>query len=152
MTLNCSTEDVLDIIHDADQTHLWMRNAETVEVLKVVDDKEWYVHTILDTPWPFSKQDMVSKYTIVKSPDKDIVRVLIVKEDKLLPPLQEIDRLDSFSAVWIIESVKKNRVKVTFTTTSTKPPKYPSWAQDPVVRKVFTSNLRNFKALINNKS
>ena len=152
MTLNCSVNDVINLIHDDKRTHLWMKDAELVEVLKVTSNNEWYVHTILDTPWPFSKQDMVSKYKIVRNPDNKITRIFILKEDKLLPPIRDIDRLDTFNAEWVIEHINNNKVKVTFTTTSTKPPKYPSWAQDPVVRKVFTSNLKNFKALLNNKS
>lgn len=151
MTLNCSVEDVLNLIHDSKRTQLWMESAEQVEIIKVVNDNTWYVHTILDTPWPFSKQDMVSKYSVIRDIDSKNVRVLIEKNNALLPPIQDIDRLDSFNAEWIIEYVKENKVKVTFTTISTKPPEYPSWAQDPVVRKVFTTNLKNFKSLLNNK-
>ena len=152
MTLNCSVGDIINLIHDEKRTHLWMKSAELVEVLKVVNGNEWYVHTVLDTPWPFSKQDMVSRYKIETSSDSKVTRVFINKEDKLLSPLEGIDRLDTFNAEWVIENIKEGKVKVTFTTTSTKPPEYPSWAQDPVVRKVFTSNLKNFKALLNSKS
>jgi len=149
MVLNCSVTEVLNLICDTKRTHLWMRNAEQVDKLKTVSDKEWYVHTILDTPWPFNKQDIVSKYTIVDNAETDVIMVVIVKEDKLLPPQKDIDRLDTFSAVWTIEKVKKNRVKVSFTTKSTKPPKYPSWVQDPIVRNVFFNNMKNFKYLLN---
>lgn len=152
MHINCSISDVINLIHNDKQTHLWMKSAERVEVLKIVSNNEWYVHTILDTPWPFSKQDMVSRYRVETNKETKITRVFINQDGKLLPPIEDIDRLDTFNAVWVIEQVKEGKVKVTFTTTSTKPPEYPSWAQDPVVRKVFTSNLKNFKTLLNNKS
>lgn len=149
MTLRCSVDEVLELISDSKRTHLWMSNVEAVKVIKSVTADEWYVHTILDAPWPFNKQDMVSKYHIVENADHTYAKVFIEKEDNLLPPQNEMDRLDTFNAEWIIEQVKEGKVKVTFTTKSTKPPKYPSWAQDPVVRKVFFDNLKNFKAIVN---
>ncbi len=152
MTLNCSADDVLNLIEDTQRTGQWMDDVDEVKRLRTVDDKEWFVHTILDTPWPFNKQDMVSKYDVIRDDVHNIIRVLITKEDKLLPPQKGIDRLDTFNAEWVIEKVKDNKVKVTFTTKSTQPPKYPSWAQDPVVRKVFSNNLKNFKAIINKAS
>jgi len=149
MTLNCSMDEVIALISDANRTQLWMSNAEEVKVLKTVNKNEWYVHTVLDAPWPFNKQDMVSKYQVVNDPKKEIVSIIIEKDEKLLPPQKNMDRLDTFSAEWTIEQVKENKVRVTFTTKSTQPPKYPTWAQDPVVRRVFSTNLKNFKALIN---
>ncbi len=150
MILKCTIEEALSLICDAKRTHLWMQDTEQVKILKIVSDKKWYVHTILDTPWPFNKQDMVSKYSVINDAESGLIKVLIEKEDKLLPKQENIDRLDTFNAIWTIEQVKKNKIKVTFTTKSTKPPKYPSWVQDPIVRNVFFNNLKNFKALINN--
>ena len=150
MTLNCSVEDVISLISDTEKTHLWMANVEQVKKLKTVSSDIWYVHTIIDTPWPFNKQDMVSSYQILRDENGANAKILIKKVDNLLPPQQNIDRLDTFNAEWTIEKVKDNKVKVTFTTKSTKPPKYPSWAQDPVIRKVFFNNLKNFKSILNN--
>lgn len=147
MTLNCSIEEVIELIANVDKIPFWMCNVESSKRVKTVNENTWYVHTILDAPWPFDKQDMVSKYDVRRK--DNLASVIIVKEDKLVPPQKDIERLDTFSAEWVIEQVKENKVKVTFTTKSTQPPKYPSWAQDPVVRKVFSSNLKNFKALIN---
>ena len=149
MTLNCSVDEVVKLISDVNRTHLWMNNVDRVKVLKAVNNNEWYVHTILDAPWPFNKQDMVSKYSVVKNSKKNLVTILIEQDNTLLAPQKDIDRLDTFSAEWVIEQVKENKVRVTFTTKSTQPPKYPTWAQDPVVRKVFFTNLKNFKGLIN---
>jgi hypothetical protein len=149
MTLNCSVDEVVKLISDVNRTHLWMSNVDRVKVLKAINNNEWYVHTILDAPWPFNKQDMVSKYSVVKNSKKDLVSIIIEQDNTLLAPQKDIDRLDTFSAEWVIEQVKENKVRVTFTTKSTQPPKYPAWAQDPVVRKVFFTNLKNFKGLIN---
>jgi hypothetical protein len=152
MIINCSVNDVINLIKDTKRTPLWMKDAEQVKKLKVEGDNIWYVHTILDTPWPFNKQDMVSRYDIKEDKDHKTVRILISQDDKLVPKIKGVDRLDTFNAEWDITYIKGNKVKVTFTTISTKPPKYPSWAQDPVVRRVFINNLKNFKNLLNNKN
>jgi hypothetical protein len=124
-----------------------MKNAESVKRIKIINQNEWVVYTIIDTPWPFSRQDMVTKYKVIKL-SSNIIKVKIEQASSLLPKKEDMDRLDTFTAEWVIIPTDKNTVKVSFTTLSTKPPKYPSWAQDPVVRRVFASNMRNFKHLL----
>ncbi len=146
MTINCDAQKVIDLIADEKRTHLWMNNVESVKMLKHLSAEHWIQRTVLDAPWPFNKQDMVSDYTVTKT-DKLIV-IKITPANNEFPCQKGIERLDTFVAKWEIEPAGKNNVKVTFTTTSTIPPKYPAMVQDPVVRKVFVSNLRNFKKLI----
>jgi len=148
MNLNCSVEEILALISDASKTHLWMDNVESVTVIKTVSPVEWYVQTNLDAPWPFGKQDMVSKYEVCKDPTNSDVIVYISPNNNLLPKKTDCNRLDTFYAKWEIMPSDKGKVKVIFTTKSTIPPEYPAWAQDPVVRKVFFANLRNFKSIL----
>jgi len=152
MTLHSTVEEVVKLISDASKAHLWMSNVEDVKILKNVSSTEWFQRTVLDAPWPFSKQDMVSRYIIECDTNNEKVTIKILRETKLFPKQEGVDRLDSFNAEWVIENVKENKVKITFTTKSTKPPKYPAWAQDPVVRNMFFSNLKNFKKVILEKS
>lgn len=152
MTLHSTVEEVVKLISDASKAHLWMSNVEDVKILKSVSSTEWYQRTVLDAPWPFSKQDMVSRYIVERDSKNDKVIIKILRETKLFPKQKGVDRLDSFNAEWIVENVKESKVKITFTTKSTKPPKYPAWAQDPVVRNMFFSNLKNFKKVILEKS
>lgn len=150
MTLHCSVEEVIELISDISKTQLWMNNVEKVEVIKSVSVKEWYQRTVLDAPWPFNKQDMVSRYMVDHNKEKNEARVSILRETNLYPKQDGVDRLDSFNAEWEIVAVNENKVKVTFTTKSTRPPEYPCWVQDPVVRNMFFSNLKNFKKLLAN--
>lgn len=152
MTLHSTVDEVVKLISDASKAHLWMSNVEDVKVLKSVSSTEWYQRTVLDAPWPFSKQDMVSRYIVEHDTQNKKAIIKILRETKLFPKQEGVDRLDSFNAEWIVENVKENKVKITFTTKSTKPPKYPAWAQDPVVRNMFFSNLKNFKKVILEKS
>ncbi len=148
MNLNCSNDEILALISDASKTHLWMSNVESVKVIKTISSDEWYVHTKLNAPWPFGAQDMVSKYQVTRDNNKNVLKVLISPVDNLLPKQKDVERLDTFFAEWELLTTERRKVKVTFTTKSTVPPEYPSWVQDPVVRKVFFANLRNFKSIL----
>lgn len=148
MTLNCSKEEVIELIGDATKTHLWMNNVESVNVIEKTSDQEWYIRTVLNAPWPFGRHDMVSKYTIHKNNKGNKTTIYIHQANHKFPKQEGVDRLDSFVAKWEVVETNKNNVKVSFTTCSTKPPEYPAWMQDPVVRKVFLSNLRNFKRMV----
>lgn len=146
MVLKCSISQVANLVADNHKTHLWMSNVEQAQLLKKPNPQEWYVHTVIDAPWPFNKQDMVSRYERHDFNDKTIIT--ISHANGLVPLKEDVTRLDSFNAEWQIEQLSPGKVRVTFTTKSTKPPEYPCWMQDPVVRKVFFSNLRNFKSLV----
>lgn len=148
MNLDCSEKEILALIADETKTHLWMSNVESVKLIKKVSETEWYVHTQLSAPWPFGKQDMVSKYEVISNPADNTVKVLISPVNNLLPKQKEVERLETFFAEWELKTTERGKVKVTFTTKSTVPPEYPSWVQDPVVRKVFFANLRNFKSVL----
>ncbi|MBI9066188.1 MAG: hypothetical protein JEZ09_02775 [Salinivirgaceae bacterium] len=148
MTLRCSADEVLSLISNASRNREWMSNVEEVKVIKRSNDSDWVVHTILDVPWPFNKQDMVSNYKVTRNIVTGEIIVLVLSEKTLLPKHKDFDRLDTFNAEWVIKPCGNNKAKVTFTTKSTRPPEYPSWVQDPVVRKMFMTNLKNLKTLL----
>ncbi len=145
MNINCDATAALMLIADANRTKNWMSNVENVEILKQVSQNNWYQRTVLNTPWPFNKQDMVSEYLVLHDTINNIITVKITPADNIMPKQKGIDRLNTFTAEWQIEQTKRGNTKITFTTSSTVPPEYPVWVQDPVVRKVFLSNLRGFK-------
>jgi len=145
MTLNCSIDDIINVISDVSKTHVWMSYVEKSNVLKRSNENEWFVYTLLNAPWPFGRQDMVSKYQVIRDDSKHSARILITRDMNLYPKQKGIDRLDTFNAYWELSAGENNTVNVTFTTKSTEPPKYPAWIQDPVVRKVFLSNLEHLK-------
>jgi hypothetical protein len=145
MILHCTPEQVFDIITDVNKTNVWMGHVEKCELIKHVNKYEWFVYTLLNAPWPFGKQDMVSKYIVTCDEKSKTTKLSILRELNLIPEKKGIERLDTFNAEWEIVSVDDHTIDVTFTTKSTVPPKYPAWAQDPVVRKVFLQNLEKLK-------
>jgi hypothetical protein len=145
MTLHCTPEQIMNIITDVNKTDVWMSHVEKCEILKRLNQKEWFVYTLLNAPWPFGKQDMVSKYVVTADEQTKTTKLSILRELNMIAEKKGIERLDTFNAEWEIVAVDKNTVNVTFTTKSTVPPKYPAWAQDPVVRKVFLQNLEKLK-------
>jgi hypothetical protein len=145
MILHCTPEQVMNIITDANKTNVWMSYVESCEVLKKSSQNEWFVYTLLDAPWPFGRQDMVSRYVVTSDCQTNTTKLTIYRQLNMIPEKKGIERLDTFNAEWIIEKVDNSTINVTFTTKSTQPPKYPAWAQDPVVRKVFLQNLEKLK-------
>lgn len=150
MVLNATKEEVLALISDVTKTKLWMQTVESSKIIKTYNEKEWLEYTLLDTPWPFSKQDMISKYKVTDDPSNKAIKVNIYLEPELVPKVEKVERMDGFSAEWYIQEIAPNKVRVTFTTISNRPPDYPCWMQDPVVRNIFYSNLRNFKKILTN--
>ena len=143
MVLNCKPEDLLAVITDPNKTDIWMSNVEECRIVRRINNNEWFVYTLMDAPWPIGKQDIVSKYTVVRRDGR--IYVNIDQQTDLIPKKKDIERLDTFSARWEITPVSENTVNVNFTTQSTQPAKYPQWAQDPIVRKTFLNNMKKLR-------
>ncbi len=144
MIMYSSVNEVVDLITNTTKTKLWMSNVDNVKLLSQKNN-ELLIYTIFNSPWPFGKQDMVSKYSIKKSGKHTYV--YIDQASSELPKQKDVTRLDTFTARWEIEDCGSH-LKVTFTTRSKVPPEYPAWVQDPIVRKIFYSNLYNFKDVL----
>lgn len=143
MVLNCTPEQLLSVLSDVNKTEIWMSHVKECYVIKRDNDDLWSVYTLLDAPYPVGKQDLVTQYKVTRNGNN--ITLAIDQQNTLVPRKKNIERLDSFNALWVIKQVSEHTCSVEFTTQSTQPNKYPNWVQDPVVRKVFLQNMKKLR-------
>ncbi|MCQ2375239.1 MAG: hypothetical protein MJ069_04980 [Salinivirgaceae bacterium] len=143
MVLNCTPEQLLSVLSDENKTDLWMSYVKECHIIKRDNDDLWSVYTLLDAPYPVGKQDLVTQYKVTRNGNN--ITLAIDQQNTLVPRKKDIERLDSFNALWEIRQVGEHTCSVVFTTQSTQPNKYPNWLQDPLVRKVFLQNMKKLR-------
>jgi hypothetical protein len=148
MIIECTVDDVTDILTDSKSSAKWMRNVKESFELKRLNRFEWYNYTLFNIPWPFENRDLVSFLTMKTSPDRDRVDIHIISEDEYIPHKSRIERLTNYIANWSIIRVSNCRIKITFSAITNAPPMFPRWIQDPVVENLFHNNLIHLKAYI----
>jgi hypothetical protein len=141
MTVNCSVQDAVNLLTDAGSTGKWMSGVSENYCITRIDKSEWYTYTLFKVPWPFNKRDLVSLFRMESDPSNGKVSIAIVSKDKYMPLKSGITRLVDYKAMWVITRIGDKSIKISFNATSTAPPVVPRPLQDPVLERIFHSNL-----------
>jgi hypothetical protein len=144
---NCSMDQAIHYVTNADLAKKWMTNLDENYNLKIIGKNEWYMYTLFDIPWPLNKRDMVSQYKVYSDSIKKETTIVITSLDQYMPLKQGISRIHKYRAVWNIKE-KGEQVLITFYISSHSPPEFPRYIQDPIIDHVFHNNLIRLRELL----
>jgi hypothetical protein len=140
MIVGCSLQDAVILLSDAESTSKWMSGVSENYLLERISQTEWYTYTLFSIPWPFNKRDLVSWCRISSDPVHETANLSMICKDKFVPLKPGIDRLTDYRANWVITRAGE-KIKITFTASSTAPLIFPRLIQDPVIERIFHNNL-----------
>jgi len=144
MIVGCSMQDAVILLSDAEATSKWMSGVSENYFLERISQTEWYTYTLFSIPWPFNKRDLVSWCRISSDPLHETANLTIICKDKFVPLKPGIDRLTDYRANWVVTRTG-DKIKITFTASSTAPLIFPRLIQDPVIERIFHNNLVRLK-------
>lgn len=148
MVLMSTVSEATELITDITRTKQWMSGVSDVHLIKGGEAGSWYTYTLFNIPWPFNKREMVSHVSLSQDLQSNKASIEVVSIDDLIPTNENIIRLKNYRAVWTIERMAENRIKISFTALSAEPPAFPRWIQDPLLNNVFIDNLLNLSKLL----
>ncbi len=146
--VNCSAQEVLGLVSDAGSTKKWMSGISESFDLSRISQNEWYTYTLFSIPWPFSKRDLVSYYKVIPDPARGMTIVTINCKDKYVPLKPGITRLTNYRATWTITQRGDKNTFISFNMSSSAPPAFPRFIQDPVIESIFHNNLVRLKEVL----
>lgn len=141
----CTFQEALHMISDSKSIKMWMANIEEHYNLEYVSADNWMNYTLFDIPWPFSNRDLVSLYQLNTDPVKEIATLIISCKDTYIPLKKGITRLTDYQAKWSVVKRGDQSIHISMTMSSSTPPIFPRYIQDPVIEKVFHGNLVRLK-------
>ena len=143
MLVNCSIDAAVGYLCQSGTITDWMSAVETIEPLDKSAVGQELVHIVLGLPWPFDNRDIIGRYEIINLDEKH--QIVQIYSEKGVDEVPDFVRIKEYCASWLLEEVGANETKVVFTTFSNERPLFPLWIQDPVVKKVYYSNLSSLK-------
>ncbi len=146
--VDCYLEEVIIFLKDYKTIDTWMKGVKQVRLLSEDDDN--LIYLIIGLPWPFTKRDLVARYSVLKQGDSTCV-VQVQSESGGLKETEKMIRINNYRATWTLTRFDSNKTKVEFNVFSNEPPVFPRWMQDPVIKKVFFNNLMRLKCQLNNE-
>ncbi|WP_289054414.1 START domain-containing protein [Carboxylicivirga marina] len=140
---NCSLKKTEDYLRDHSTVCDWMKGIKSVQSIST--DSGQLVHMVIQLPWPFSNRDLLARYHFYKIDGK--TSVVQVKSDKTVTmPDNRFIRIKHYVATWRLEQINEQQTKIVFETFSNEAPIFPQWIQEPVLKKIFMSNLKRLKS------
>jgi hypothetical protein len=148
LEIDCSFQKALKIITSTEYTAHWMSGIEECKVIGNSGKNEWYTYTRFKIPWPFSQRDLVSYNRLNSDNVGTNATIEMISRENHIPSKPDISRLTDYSAQWKISFRTENRTHITFTASSSAPPAFPRYLQDPVIERMFHKNLVRLKELL----
>lgn len=106
MTVDVPTDEIIEILKNANDYVKWYGYTKTSKVLKQEQDVQYnYVETIF--PWPYSNRDMVYKMSIDASNSKEVI-ILLEGIPDYMPEKKGIVRMKKAAGSILLKSIGKN--------------------------------------------
>jgi hypothetical protein len=84
----------------------------SVKLVKKVSDNDFYTYMEIETPWPVSHRDIVTRYIVNKPESNGTITIDLSCHKDLVPEVKGIVRVPLMSGYWKLIPVDKNSTKV----------------------------------------
>lgn len=130
MTVDASTDEIIEILTNADDYVKWYGYTKTSKVLKQEQDVQYnYVETKF--PWPYSNRDMVYKMSVDTSDAKEVI-ILLEGIPDYIPEEKGIVRMKKAAGFILLESMGKN-TRITYQFHSEPGNSIPVWLANSAI-------------------
>jgi hypothetical protein len=113
-SINTSLASIVALFDDAGSMHKWLYRTEKFVVLKEVSNKEDYVYSIHNMPFPFSKRDSIVHTTITQDPKSLLLTIRGKAKPDYLPEKRGFVRVREVESFWSFEPQNGGNVRVIF--------------------------------------
>lgn len=136
-----TVEKVHEFVVDPDKIADWNDAIKSMTTLKQTDTY-WIAHSIYNIPFPLTKQDLVAKYWIERTPKSVIIHVKAMP--KYIPEVKGLVREHYNLSQWTLTPQSAGYVDVEFTGITLSDSKIPRFIKDPIIQRKL---LHSFLAL-----
>lgn len=121
----------------------WMPKTLESKFLKKINENEFYGYTIIDTPWPASKRDLVFKATIKKIGNKGF-RIVIIGKPDFYPLDKDKVRLQEYNAEWRVIEISTGVLIIDYRASFEPGSSYPNWVIKNTIIDARIETSKNF--------
>lgn len=126
ITLKTTVTKLTNLLKDHANLKSWFVRCPVSKRLKKVSENEYYIYFLVDSPWPVSDRDNITKMIFELLEDgTQLVHLKCVPD--YLPEKSNLVRLPRLQGKWIFEPQTNGMVKVTQQVLSDPGGKVPAW-------------------------
>ena len=146
--LNASETQLAALLLDVSSQTEWVFSTIASSVVKTISPSEIYYYAEAKTPWPLSNRDMVIDLSVRQDPITKIMAVQVNNIDNVLPHKNGKVRVPFSQASWIVEPVKENKIKITYTIRIDPGGGIPAWMVNMFIANAPYESFKKLETLI----
>ncbi|MFB6317454.1 hypothetical protein [Saccharicrinis sp. FJH54] len=142
--IDATPETIIKQFKSDEKLNYWTAGSRNCSVLQHKDN-QWITHTTYDMPWPFTSNDLITRYRAVISDAYTTLTMECIPD--FIPVQPDVSRIKHYSAYWILKPQQNGGTKVEFCTVSFTRPLFPRFIQDPVLQDIMIDSMNKFRKL-----
>ncbi|MFN8258180.1 MAG: START domain-containing protein [Bacteroidales bacterium] len=148
MQVNSNLGALVYLVKDTKNHYKWIYANKNAEMLKSVNDFEWYYYNVSEAPWPVSNRDVITHAIMWQ--DKNTYKVTInsVGAPDYIPKKKDLVRIPRILTSWEFTPLGKNLVEVRFKLAIDLGGDIPAWLVNLAVDKGPFNTMSNMAKLI----
>ncbi|MGJ5640903.1 hypothetical protein [Formosa sp. S-31] len=140
-----TVEKVYELVVNPNKITDWNDAIKSMKTLKQTDSY-WIAHSIYNIPFPLTKQDLVAKYWLERTPESLIIHVKAVPD--YIPEVKGLAREAYNLSQWTFTPQQSGFIDVEFTGITLSDSKIPRFIKDPIIQRKLLHSFLTLKNLL----
>lgn len=149
--LNVSLNSLVSTIKDLPNYPAWLDHCESGEVLKIINEDDYYIHTKMDMPFPVADRDIV-QHVKIQWDHQDGTYIELLSEPNFIPEVEGYQRVPFSAGYWLLSPENENSTRAEIVSESDPGGSLPSWVINMMIVSTPYSMLRNIDALLEDEN
>ena len=133
MQIDASLSSLVALVDDITAYPKWIHTCTEATVLKRIGQRESYIYTVNDAPWPISDRDAVSFNLISQNHETLVVTISILGVPDFVPPKSGLVRVKKLKGFWQFSPLTNGSVEVVYQVHNEPGGNLPTWLVNSVV-------------------
>jgi hypothetical protein len=125
----------------------WMHRISTSELIKKINNSEFYAYYVASAPWPVSDRDAIVHYIIKKEPNGNYT-IYANGNPNMIPLKDGKVRIPKLDSIWEIVAQSNGTTKIIYTTSTEPGGNVPTWLTNSSATDAPFETVSRLKAIV----
>jgi len=148
MKIKTSIPSLIALMTDFDSFPKWYPRMKNFTCVKEINKLEYYIHIVIDAPWPAKDRDSISHFKIRQNPADKIVTIEFTDVPGIMKEEPGMVRVKNLYGIFRFAPEEDGMVKVTYETHSDPGGKLPAWMSNATTTDRPYRIFRNMREMV----
>ena len=148
MAINSRLSSLVAAIQDTQAYPRWLHNCKSARTIKTVGNNQVYNYVVTGMPWPVADRDSIVRSVLTQNKSNNQTIIKLTSEPNMLPLKQEMVRIQSLTGQWLLASLTKGDVSVTYEMSVDPGGNIPKWLVNMMAVDLPFNTLQKLRSIV----